>query len=65
VGAPFDVPPVLAEPLLAQIGDAVHAVGRVRAAVDVDHRLEDLEELRVPLLRSVAERLDVHGKRRR
>ena len=44
----LDRPSVLAHPRLAEIGDLVHTVGRVRPAVDVDHLLELGDERVVP-----------------
>ena len=47
VRASLDLPAVVFEPALAHVGDPVHALRRVRTAVDVDHGLERFEELGV------------------
>jgi hypothetical protein len=61
----IDLPPVIEEPALAEVRDPVDTLRRVRAAIDVDHRFEHIEELGVPGLGAVAERLGIHGRRRR
>ena len=56
----FDVPSPGAEPGLAPIRDRVHAIGRERAAVDVDHRLQLCEERGLPARDEISQRVDVH-----
>src|SRR5207244_8597228 len=56
----LDLPSVLTEPSLAEIGDLVHAVRRVRAAADVHHPLEGGDELVVTTRGEIAQRSRVH-----
>ena len=51
----LDLPPAALEPRLAQVGDRVHPVGRVRPAIDVNHLAERVDEVVVPLLGEVPE----------
>ena len=49
-----DLPPVVQEASLAHVRDLVHPCGRVGTAVDVDHGLEHVEELRVHRLGAIS-----------
>ncbi len=58
--ATLDEPAVGDEALLAEVGDAVDALGRVGTAIDIDHRTQVVDERRTTTLREPEQRRDIH-----